>query len=276
MTSTLSPMTPQRRTAIREVLVAQASAETSRSPLVPGAARSRRPLAIVGSLAAAVAVTAAVIVVGDPTAPAGYASWSAVPETAPGSPVSNDDLEQWGSRCSDLGVGGVAIEGVPRRADQAAQRQPLIDRRGDFTFCVDVSPGNGTEAEPLIALSGIRADRGLEDLNTMWATVVDEPYRPPSAGEVLVLTGDLGPGPDEVHEEGVTSLEVYQLAGVAGPDVEGVDIVLTNGLRVTATVEDGIWGAWWPAAEGDPSGSRLHVRTSTGTHVIDPRTVVIL
>jgi hypothetical protein len=52
-----------------------------------------------------------------------------------------------------------------------------------------------------------------------------------------------------------------------------VDVVLVNGLRVTATVRDGLWGVWWPLAKGDPAGSRLEVRTRDGVRSVDPAAV---
>lgn len=63
---------------------------------------------------------------------------------------------------------------------------------------------------------------------------------------------------------------------MAGPDVAGVDIVLTNGLRITATVRDGIWGAWWPVSKGDPTDSNLEVCTTTGAYDVDPTSVQLL
>jgi len=48
-----------------------------------------------------------------------------------------------------------------------------------------------------------------------------------------------------------------------------VDILLANGLRVTATVQDGVWGAWWPLRRGDPTGSPLDVHTTTDTQAVD-------
>ena len=53
----------------------------------------------------------------------------------------------------------------------------------------------------------------------------------------------------------------------------GVDIVLADGLAVTATLDEGLWGVWWPAAEGDVIGAVLIVRTVDGARTVDPAAV---
>ncbi|MCO8276553.1 hypothetical protein M1L60_38845 [Actinoplanes sp. TRM 88003] len=60
--------------------------------------------------------------------------------------------------------------------------------------------------------------------------------------------------------------------GLSGPAVTGVDLLLTNGLRITASLRNGIWGAWWPSDRGDPTGCKLEVRTATGVTTINPYT----
>ncbi len=161
-------------------------------------------------------------------------------------------------------MGGVGIEGVPSRPGAAAKREVLIDRRGSFTLCVDISLGSGTATDPLIALSGVKPDAG-NDLNGTWTTVYDKPFTRPRGGDVLVVGGSLQtppPGGPELHP--------FQVYGLSGPAVTGVDVVLTNGLRVTASLRDGIWGAWWPSDKGDPTGCRLQVRTAAGLATVDP------
>jgi hypothetical protein len=228
--------------------------------------RRRRLVArriVLGSVTmAAAAVVAVVMVTADPAAPPSYASWTAVPATAPGATANEEDMEVWASVCNDLGVGGVAVEGVGARRQDLPRRTALVDRRGDFTYCVDIALGSGTPSDPFIALSGIRA----HGLNRMWANTTDRPIRPPTGGEVVVVGGDAQPEPEP--EPGVTSLRAYQLYGMAGPDVTGVDIVLGNGLRITATLQNGIWGAWWPAERGEPTDSRIEIQTVTGTRSV--------
>jgi hypothetical protein len=178
------------------------------------------------------------------------------------------DIERWASKCSDLGVGGVGVQGVPARPKEAARRDVLVDRRGGFTYCVDVSLGRGTSSDPLIALSGLKAG-GRGGLNSMVATVFDKPFVPPRDGAVLVLGGDIETPP----AGGTGGIHAFQLYGLSGPAVTGVDLLLSDGLRVTATLRNGVWGVWWPSDRGDPTGCRLEVRTGAGVTTVDPHTV---
>lgn len=275
MTSLQSPIDPRRRADIRNMLVAHARADAARdAPAVPP--EWRRPARRIGlavACAAVVATTASVLLAPDPEAPPSYASWTAVPQAAPPPNASRDDIERWASKCSDLGVGGVAIQGVPARPQAAARRNILVDRRGDFTYCVDVSLGQGTPTDPLIALSGLKTEQH-QGLNNMSATVYDKPFAVPGNGNVLVLGGDLDTPPaDGARDTSVVRLDAYQLYGLSGNGVTGVELVLANGLRVTATVHDGIWGAWWPSDHGQPARSVIEVHTASGFKTVDPATV---
>ncbi len=255
-----SRLDPQRRADIRRMLVTQAT---------PGTVGTRnRRIALAGALASVVAATTVAVLVAYPDPPPqDYAAWTAVPQAAPPLPAPAKELERWASKCSDLGVGGVSVEGVPARPKAAAQREILVDRRGGFTYCVDVSVGSGTSADPLIALSGLSA--GRDGLNGMAATVSDKPFAKPQGGAVLVLGGTLETPP----QGGPGGIQVFQLYGLGGSDVTGVDLLLPNGLRVTATLRRGVWGLWWPSDRGDPTGCKLEVRTAAGVTTVDPYAV---
>jgi hypothetical protein len=219
-------------------------------------------VASAAGVAAVASVVAAVLVTADPAAAPGYATWSAVPETAPGGSATSEDLEEWASACTDLTGGGVAIEGVGARKGDVATRTPLVDRRGDHLFCVDVSMGSGTAADPFIALSGLSGG----SLSQAAVNTRPERVAAPAAGDVVLVAGAEGPPP--AREPGVESTYAYQAFGLAGPDVTGVDVVLADGLRITATLQHGLWGAWWPEDRGDPAGSLLEIRTATGTRTV--------
>lgn len=283
MTKTLSPMTPRRRSEIRDMLVDQVARDTAGAPattvgpgwLAPAGRPRLRPLAAGAAVLAATAGVFVASAVRNPTP--SYASWEAVPATAPGAAPTDKQIAQWASECSDLGVGGIGIQGRPARKADAAQRDVLVDRRGDFTFCVDVALGAGTTQDPLIALAGIRADGTEADdtLNTMWGTVYDEAVAKPQDGDVLVLGGDMVDPRPATEPDTVSDLEVYQLFGLAGPDVDSVKILLSNNTSVTATVRNGLWGAWWPADKGAASGARLHVQSGADSRLVDPRKVAL-
>ncbi|WP_433303823.1 hypothetical protein ACQP2F_13115 [Actinoplanes sp. CA-030573] len=258
MTELRSRLAPEHRAGIRHMLVDQATPAARPGP--------RRRLALAGVLAATVVATGAVAlaVYPDPPPP-DYAGWTAVPQAAPPLTAPDQDIERWASKCSDLGVGGVGVQGVPARPKDAARRDVLVDRRGGFTYCVDVSIGSGTATDPLIALSGLKA-AGRHGANSMAATVFDKPFAEPRNGEVLVLGGDVGTPP----AGGTSEIRAFQMYGLSGPAVTGVDLVLRNGLRVTATLRHGVWGVWWPSDRGDPTGARLQVHTGAGVRSVDP------
>ncbi|WP_250037188.1 hypothetical protein [Paractinoplanes maris] len=254
MTDLRSRLDPQRHAGIRRVLVAEARPR-------PTARRK----ALIAVTAAVIATVAIAVAVRPGPAPRVNAPWTAVPQAAPPLSEPGDDIDQWSSKCSDLGVGGVGIEGVPSRPKAAAKREVLIDRRGGYTFCVDVSLGSGTASDPLIALSGVKPDADDDDLNGMWSTVTDKPFARPQGSSVLVLGGSL-----ETPPPGGPQLSPFQVYGLSGPAVTGVDLVLTNGLRITATLRNGMWGAWWPSDRGDPTGLELKVRTAAGVKTVNP------
>ncbi|MBM0230860.1 hypothetical protein JNW91_02585 [Micromonospora sp. STR1_7] len=247
---------PQRQAEIRRLLVAQASQGTV-------VTRSRR-LALAGCVALVVTTGVAALTFYPDPPPPTYAAWTAVPQAAPPLTATDGEIESWASKCSDLGVGGVGVGGVPARPEAAARREVLVDRRGGFTYCVDVALGSGTSSDPLIALSGLKA-KGLDGLNLMQATVSDKPFAKPQGSAVLVLGGI-----SQIPSRGI---QAFQLYGLSGPEVTGVDVVLTNGLQVTATARNGVWGVWWPSDRGDPAGCKLHVRTAAGVTLVDPDAV---
>jgi hypothetical protein len=258
MTQLQSRLNPQRQADIRRMLVAQATPETV-------VTRNRR-IALAGAVAAVVVATGAVVLAVNPDPPPpNYAAWTAVPQAAPPLTAPDEDIERWASKCSDLGVGGV---GVPARPEAAAQREVLVDRRGGFTYCVDVSMGSGTSTDPLIALSGLKTD-GRDGPNSMAATVFDKPFAKPQGSAALVLGGTLETPP----EDGTSEIQAFQLYGLSGPAVVGVDVVLMNGLRVTATLRHGVWGVWWPSDQGDVTGCKQAVHTAAGVTTVDPYAV---
>jgi hypothetical protein len=266
MNATLSPLPPRRRQAIRAMLVSTAASGVRQPVAATTPAARRLPIRrryAAGLAGAAVVTTTAVtvaVLASSPTADPAFASWTAVPQTASGAAPPERDMVDWQSQCRQLTGAGLRIEGVRPRQD-GGRRPILVDRRGEYTFCVDVVEGNGTAVDPLVVVAGIKGG----DVQQAWGTVFDRPVRRPTASDVLVLGGDSGAVP-----EPATISASY---GLAGGDVQGIDIVLASGTRVTATVRDGRWAAWWPASLGDPRMHRLFVRTAAGVREVDPTTV---
>ncbi len=256
MNRTLTSMSAAQHEAIRSLLVAEAAAGSQRP------ARRRRLLVTAAAMTLGLTVVAALIT-GDPAAPPGYAAWTAVPATA-GGPAADPRTLQWASACSDLKMGSYGVPGVDPHV-RNTRRPVLIDRRGSYTYCVDVSPGHGTTKDPLIGMSGVV---GKDGTNNGWGIISPRPFTPPTGRDLVVLGGDLVTPPSSARPTGTSGPAAYQLYGMAGSAVTGVDIVLRNGLRITATVEGGLWGGWWPTTEGDPTGSRLMIHTGSTSRTV--------
>lgn len=275
MTTQLTPMSPDRHAAIRGLLVEQVRDDACVRPARDRTVRARplwtrrRPLLVLTSIGAAATVAAVALVVVDPTAEPTYASWTAVPDTVELSVDEKESLGAWRSRCSDLGTGGIGFPGIDPPEWQS--REVLVDRRGKFVFCVDVALGAPGDEQTLIGMAGLRADEGFGSLNTMTGIVRDVPVRVPVDDEVVVV----GSGDAQPSEPGIHSLSVGQAFGLVGPHVTGVDVVLTTGTRVTATVGNGRWGAWWPGEKGTFEGATVEVRTGSVVRVVDARDVTL-
>jgi hypothetical protein len=108
----------------------------------------------------------------------------------------------------------------------------------------------------------------------MSGVTTDKRVTAPTGTDVLVVGGNFDQ-PEPPKEPGVESLDAPQIFGLVGADVTGVDVVLTNGLRVTASLRGGIWGAWWPRDRGHGAGAVLEVHTAAGTHTVIPATVTL-
>jgi hypothetical protein len=141
-----------------------------------------------------------------------------------------------------------------------------VERRGDYLYCLDISTGSGTRDDPFIASSDLKGAAGSQGMVAMQVDRV----RPPAAGDVLVLAGDDQRLQADPPLEGPYA---YQIFGWAGAGVTGVDVVLDNGLKITATLQNGMWAAWWPSDRGDPEDSRLKIHTATGARMVAADTV---
>lgn len=281
-----SPMNARRSEHIRAELVARAARDAPPGEWAGGrrGAMWGRPVARRAGLGlaatAAVAVAASAMVGADPTARPGYADWVAVPQAAP-SAAAVDMVKEWDAHCGELAP--VTTRSHPGRPEPGPGRKVLVDRRGEHAYCVELRGTDGPDPGRLVATLGLISTQ--TDGSTGYAVIPsDDPARAVGGGDVVVFFGDrrrLPPLADALRRSPQVQLEdppadvppFYQLVGLAGPEVTGVEIVLANGLRVTATLRDGVWGAWWPADKGEPGDSRIEVRTAAGSKTVVTDTV---
>ncbi len=65
-------------------------------------------------------------------------------------------------------------------------------------------------------------------------------------------------------------LQVRSAFGVVGSEVTGVELRLGDGTTITATVQAGLWAAWWPTTVSRHNLERLIVSTASGKRVLEP------
>ncbi len=218
-------------------------------PALADRAPRRRPraarLALVGVAAAAVA--AVPLLVPNPTDSAAFAGWTAVPAT-----LGPDELAAAGDACLALrtdAAAGASGTDLPLNLDGA--RPVVADRRGATTFAV-LSSDAGLQS----CLIGPRVRTSVTATDAGGSAFVDGTGS--SDGEQVglgfvgedTLPGDDGASFVSAGVQNVGSDEPWGFAlGRVGGDVAAVEVRLSDGSTLEASVADGVWAAWWPSDE---------------------------
>jgi hypothetical protein len=216
-----------------------------------------RPALAVGGVVAVVGAVLAVSLVGLGTEPPrAFAGWSATP-----SPHSRNHVRQVQEACSSRLPTSARIEHAQETASGPDKPWPIpriaaggwravaVDTRGPYTMILFTAAHGAAE---LSCFSG----RQPGSLGGSFAT---HPPPPVPAGRVtIVSSGSTSTPPGE------GSHHFSQVVGRTGPGVTGVTLTLRNGTRVTATLANGWFLAWWP---GTQRGIATHVTTAKGTAV---------
>ncbi|UJP40404.1 hypothetical protein [Cellulomonas palmilytica] len=213
--------------------------------------RRRSTAARVGLVGAAAAAVAAVtLVLPNPSDTPAFAGWTAVPAS-----VTADELEAAGEKCLALRTGAAAEVPADQRdgLDNLQDAQPVIaDRRGSTTFTVLRSDAGlqscliGPSVATSFVVSGAggsastgRGTSGAEPEGEYTSIGIVGDDTPPGADGASFVSGGV---------ENATSDEPWGFGlGRVGADVASVELELTDGSTVEATVEDGTWAAWWPS-----------------------------
>lgn len=203
---------------------------TGRRPTAPAHQRSwRRPAAAAAAIAAVAAggVAASSILLPNPA----YASWDDRPD-----PISAAE-----SRAASTECGVAAPLAIDRRGNHA---YVFGVERSAVTSCVVTLPGH--DAEGLVeTYVGHRSTANEEPSPTRPLTVIDA--KAPEGNHV-----DSEPAPLEY------------VAGRVSPRITRVVIHTSRG-RVTATLHDGVYAAWWPGNDADRAS--VHAYDSAGHEV---------
>ena len=216
-----------------------------------------RPALAVGGVTAVAGAVVAVWLVGLGTdTPRAFAGWSATPSAHAGNRV-----RQVREACSSRLPTSARIEHAQKTVSGPKKAWPipriaaggwhlvLVDTRGPYTMILFTAAHGAAE---LSCFSG----RQLASLGGSFAT-----HPPPSvpAGHVsIVSSGSTTTPPAE------GSHHFSQVVGRTGPGVTGVTLTLRSGTRVTATLANGWFLAWWP---GTQRGTATDVTTAKGTAV---------
>lgn len=198
----------------------------------PAATRRRRRVrpwlvAVPTGILAAVAATAVVV-----SAQPAYAGWTPVPTA-----LSAADASKATRSC-------LAHQGEPVTA---ATDTLITDRRGRWVYVlVKTSPDTETSCvmpEVLVGTTPSSTDRRLY-----------------AGGSGEVLTDPVGARQVDVSIWSASSTDegLFILTeGRVGSEVKAVTVVTPTGKRVTASVHDGRYAAWWPAGKSSPRNPEL-------------------
>lgn len=196
------------------------------------------------ALAAAAAAGLLTVGVGLPVAtqPA-YAGWEAAPEH-----VDAPDTEAAAQECRDFWSPSLT-EPEPGFAHVEDLTATLTEQRGPFTMTVMRGP-DGQFADCLLESRWLWSGGGGAGSASPVPPTAD-----PAADQLDVASaGAVGPSVRTIL--GLELPRTHQLRnyayGRAGDDVTAVTLRSPNQGEVQATVQDGLWAAWWPSPEDEP------------------------
>jgi hypothetical protein len=175
--------------------------------------RSSTALRVAAGIAAASIGVLALTQIVNPSS--AYASWTAVPR-----PATGTEVDRWGSWCLDMHAEGTH-QGYEVR---------LVEARGPYAYVV-LGGSQGYEATCLFQEKG----DGNHEASGFSAPL---PQQPPRDG---LVTNSVRAVADDGNKS------AFEVTGRAGPDVASV-VFDIDGIQVSATLDNGYFAAWWPAA----------------------------
>ena len=218
-----------------------------------------RPALTLAATIVTVGAVLAISLVGLGTGPPrAFAGWSATP-TAPRGDQARNAREACMSRLPT----SAHIEHAQDTASGRHEPWPipdipaggwhtiLIDSRGPYTMILLVAAHGAAEMSCFSGHQPMQAS-----LSGSFATHTPSPV--PAGHISIVSSGSRTTPPDE------GSQHFSQLVGRTGPRVTRVTLRLRNGTRVTASIANGWFLAWWPGTQG---GTATEVTTPTRTTI---------
>jgi len=248
----LEAMAPQVRADAPELRRARADLD-ERIGVRARSVHRRRWLASAGVAAA----TAVVLVAWPGGGSDAFASWVPTP-----APATQPQVNAAQSRCDAALSGateqiadiqrrfGVRLPNAPTSMAVLAGRVPLLsEQRGDFTFVLSANADwtVGCLAAPAVS----------EVLTEASTSAVSAQPVAPADDQIDVLGSS-----DEGDNAGTEAALAY---GRAGAEVAAVELIITAGPVVRATVSGGYWSAWWPSTGQGLPDARVHLVLQDGS-----------
>jgi hypothetical protein len=219
----------------------------------------RRPALAAGGAAVVAGAVVAVSLVGLSTdTPRAFAGWSSTP-TAP----SGGQAQKARAACMSRLPTSARIEHAQETASGPLKPSPIapitagswhavvFDIRGPYTMILFEAAHGAAELSCFLGRDSMPASLG-------GSFGAHPPPLVPAGHISLVSSGSTTTPPNE------RSQHFSQLVGRTGRGVTGVTLRLRNGTRVTASLANGWFLAWWP---GTQRGTATEVTTSEGTTV---------
>ncbi|SKC81588.1 hypothetical protein [Krasilnikoviella flava] len=191
--------------------------------------RSPRRAVLAGAAAAAVVAVATVATVTSLGTPTAFAGWSAVPTV-----LSDEEMTARAASCETSahtitdGADGPQVEDVPIGP-------VLAEERGEYTYVL--LTGDGAVGECLVVAQASGATEVVTG-----DTVLGAPPAAPGPRDVTTLQAGTASWSQGATGDGALT----SAFGRAGAEVAAVELTLTSGERVEATVHDGWWAVWAP------------------------------
>jgi hypothetical protein len=217
----------------------------------------QRPALAAGGAATVAGAVVAVSLAGLGTGtPRAFAGWSPTPTAHGGNQARNAQ-----EACQSWLPTSARMEHAQQTASGSHEPWPIppitsgswhavvVDTRGPYTMILFEAAHGAAE---LSCFSG--RDPKRPSLGGSFGA--HSPPRVPAGHVSLMSSGSTTTPPNE------GSQHFSQLVGRTGRGVTGVTLRLRDGTRVTASLANGWFLAWWP---GTQRGSATEVRTSTGT-----------
>jgi hypothetical protein len=202
----------------------------------------RRTGSLVGGILGLAAATATCVLVVAGSGPAprsdyalggpiSLASWTVTPTSTT---VSSDEIDACATRLYDGTVdsGALTVSNAETRGEFnafqlfGAASPGYCILFGDQLLVAEQIPANGFDGDA----SDVATTEATTDMIGMTATAT------------ATSMGDSNASPTDAANVGVAE-------GRVGADVTQVTVNLSNGKSVTASVENGVWSAWWPLDE---------------------------